>query len=412
MGAIISLGMAVMSTIGSAIVAVGAAIAAAAVAITHAIAAVALAIGSVIAGTIGGVLAGLGIASTATVVSALNSIGLLNVLSATVFSGVTVFLTSVVAAWQAFTNFIHLDILLKVHKIAYFVSEDYRNMMRKVYKKIGEVSSKLHLGANFMIMAIRNARTFVMDASTIMGRNYDLSEVVWLRDFDRYMKSFAIKAEKYKEDPGRLLFDIDNKLVRPAIELKSKVMLGIYNTIDNVVNASEQIVGHVDTLKTDIQQFVDDLPSKIRDQIKPYVDEKLAIFDEFMSEKYLPVMSDINQVVDTLTDRQSAHKLEMDGLVDQLKYPGTLMDRISLLRESERIREEDLISDVTTRSYRRDVSELESVSAPTHTRLARIREALDRTLKPLVPGITELPAPAYPAGEQFDDDKTWFVGDY
>jgi len=412
MGSIITVGLAVLTTISSAIVAVGAAIAAAAVAVASAIASVAVAIGSVVAGTIGGVLAGLGITSTATVVGALNSIGLLNVISATVFSGITVFLTSVVATWQAFANFIHLDILLKVHKIAYFISEDYRNMMRKVYKKIGEVSSKLHLGASFLIMALRNARTFVMDASTIMGRNYDLSEVVWLNDFNKYMKSFSIGAEQYKDDPGRLLFDLDNRLIRPAAELKSKVMLNIYNTIDNVVNASAEIVGHVDTLKTDIEQFVDDLPSKIRSQIKPYVDEKLEIFDEFMSEKYLPVMSDINQVVDTLTGRQSAHKLEIDGIVDQLKYPGTLMDRIKLLRDNEREREEDLLSDVTTRSYRRDVSELESVSAPTHTRLARIREALDRTLKPLVPGITELPAPAYPAGEQFDDDKTWFVGDY
>jgi len=129
-----------------------------------------MAIYSTVAGTIAGLIEGIGLISTGTAITALDTIGALTVSSVATASAISSFISAIAVSFGAFLEAIHFKTLLAIHEIAYLLSDEYRLMLASITQDIMEYSESLGMGSTFVLLGIQNVRTLVLDVSSMLGR--------------------------------------------------------------------------------------------------------------------------------------------------------------------------------------------------------------------------------------------------
>lgn len=328
------------------------------------------------------------------------------------WGAISAYVSTIYSVASSLYNTLHLSTVMKVHNIAYLVSDDYRSTVNKIYDEIGEVSRVLGYGSEFLGLVIRDARNVVLDVSAIAGRKYDLGEVAWLQELNRYFNKFAATAEKYRANPGQVFWDVDHWLVKPNIDTKASIMQAIYVNLMNVTEALEGTVQFVSKLRDDVSKLIEDLPEFIRKEVEPIIGPIIAGFDEFISDTYKPTMATFNSVMATLNEQQKRATTSVDGLIDRLKRPGDYLSEIDRLPKAERDRQVKKVADIATEPYVQQAREVSESMRPRIYRLAKITAALKREFPPVEWAAGELTTPSRPAKTPVAPRETWFVGDY
>lgn len=314
--------------------------------------------------------------------------------------------------YAAFSSAIHLDTLIKVHALAMIVSSDYRAVWNQIYGRLAKISAALGFSAEFVTLALRNARAIVLDVTSFMGYSYDMAELTWFNLFVDYMDEFGKKAESYSKDPEAFLNDVDQWLVKGAIDTKSAFQLTLLTSLENVVDMTTDTVGKVVTIRDDLGKLVSDLPEFIKDEVGPALDGILDPFDDWISETYTPVVDKLEGVVSVLSQDMIDTKVLADQVVDRLLHPGTLLEHVDLLEGAEKETEEGKIAEVATRQTRTEIDTMNEDKAELETRLKdKIDSFHVRALKPFwnVPERTNV---GKSEAEIINTGRTWFSGDH
>jgi hypothetical protein len=354
----------------------------------------------------------LGAAAAIPLTNTLASLGVTNTALLTTSATIDASIASIAASYSAFLTAIHFSTMMKISSIAVMVSQSFRERMNEVYRRISEVSSALGYGPQFLNLAFRNARAIVLDASTALGRSYDLAEIGWLKDFTDFMGKFAAKAEQYRNNPVVLFDDIDEHFVRPAMQVKAKTHQRLLQTVDATINVVKKTVNETVRLRDDVRKFVSDLPVAIRKEVEPRVGRVLSIFDEFISDTYQPAIARLDRIIDVLAARQTHDATILSDIAYRITRPGDLLRSVDRLPDYERRRQEFKIAEVSSREYRREVLALERESRTLHKHLEAVRKALAEKIPPAKWAVKEVEVPAYPPMSPPEIRKTWFVGDY
>jgi hypothetical protein len=326
--------------------------------------------------------------------------------------GVEVFAGSLKLSFSSFLTAIHFSTLVGVHKIAFLVSEDYRNVIRQVYGQITKVSEALGYGPYFLALALQNTRNLVLDVSTSMGMRYDLAEVSWLGTFQGYLKNFAGATYRYANNPEALFFDLSRWVEKDALDKKGAFVEGLVKTIEKTTEAVAGAIESVVVIRDDLHKLVLDLPDKIRLQIEPAVMPYIEKFDTFIYETYDPYKIELDGIIDTIKGLQSTQRLEVTDLVDRLKRPADYMLEIDGFTDKDRLDQEIKFDDLSSRYYKRQITGIGEAVSPINMEMKLISEIVTRPLELVFMGVEELTAPVpIPIGE-IDPSKTWFVGDF
>ncbi len=409
---IIPAAIAIASAVASAVAVISSVVAGIVMAMASVVILIAKGVATVIAATVLATIEAVGLITLPQVFTALQTIGLLNTVAVSIVTGIVTFVAFVATTWKAFAEFIHLKTLLAVHEIAYLVSIEYRAMINALYQDVAELSNALGLGSAFIPLAIRNARAIVLDASTAMGKSYDLAELTWLYNLSGYMEFVSKVALTYRNHPERVFEDLDRLLIKPAMDGKAAAVGIVLTTVDNLVTGVEEIVNITVLLRDDLEQFISDLPKAIQDVISPALENILDPFNDFISNQYGPAMDVIDQVINVLHNRFEGQKEEVSDIINRLRRPGDLIYSITSLPEAERADQESKIYNATSRIPISLANAVDAASSSTQSRLQALVDALN-TVLPANPWlIPELPGLFMPIGGQIDDTKTWFVGDY
>lgn len=325
---------------------------------------------------------------------------------------IEVFAASLKISISSFLTAIQFDTLISIHRVAYLVSEDYRDTMRKVYGEIVAVSEALGYGPYFMTLFLQNTRNLVLDVSTTLGMKYDLAQVQWIANLHDYLKFFSAATYRYVKDPEALFYDMERWVDRPALDKKGEFLQGIILTLRNATEGIEAIVNNVTTIRDDLDRLVRQLPETIREEIQPHIQPIIDNFDDFIADNYDPYKRQMDNIINTLSDVQDTNRNNISGLVDRLKKPADYLLEIDMLEDWERTEQEIKVADISTRQFKRDSVVLEGYAEPVSAELERIRTAIRHiTLEPLTLP-EELPGPSRPAKEEATPRETWYIGDY
>lgn len=412
MGQLLVIAAAVASTVATVVAAIAAFVASIVAFIATAIWAAIGAVASVVAGSVAGILHGLGLVSYYSIAEVLTTVGLMNTISMTVTLSLSHWIATAVTVFAAFAEAIHLAAILKIHQIAMVVSKDYRLMMNKIYAQIAEVSTAIGQSAQFMNLAFRNARAIVLDASTSLGKRYDLAEISWLYNFNDIMKVVQEKAEVYEHTPQELFNDLDRIIIRPAMNAKAEATLMVFTQIEGLLNRTKEVVENLGIMREKIQRLLHDLPSFIQDRIAPEINKVLHVFDEFVADVYQPTVGQLDEIVGILNTNRQRQTTDIEGILERMKKPGDMMLSIDDLEDMDRIDQEIKIGEVATRAIRQATEELTAQSQSAMHGLMKVRAALKRPIELAAWHVKEVLAPIERPIEEIDSLGTWFVGEY
>jgi hypothetical protein len=399
------------------------AISAAASAVAAAAAAIGAAIGSAIS-AVTGMVAGIAAGVVSSVSAALASDILIYTAAVTAIDIETFWASAWMGTWlvesiggiiTAFTSVldaIHFRTLMQIHQIAYTVSEDYRQMMESVWKEISNVSQALGFDAHFMNLCLRNTRNLVLDASALMGRGYDLGEVTWLQEMDRFFKDFSTKVERYPNRPDLFLADLDAMITKPTVDNLSTSMQNWILSLDATMQTTRVVVEGLDKVKTDIGKLVSDLPESVRKEIKPVIDPILKTWSDAVDTYYKPIVAGLDKVTKDIKVEQSVAKAAADKLVDRMKRPGKYLGEMTYLSPAEEAEDRAILQDLSYGDWRDEVGDFEVVIDDKVTDIEEIRE---KNLQP-IPVVQATPSAMPQKVERvkpvIEPKKGWFVGDY
>jgi len=325
---------------------------------------------------------------------------------------VTSFSTSIALSFKALLEAIHFKTILALHNVAMLVSSSYREAMRKVYQRLSDVSQALGFWPQFISIAIRNVRTLVLDASTTMGRKYDLAEVGWLTDLNGALTKMSEKMNDYRNNPEMMFLDLDEWLVAPAMDAKGSFMATVIMALDGTIKITNSVVTSVVTLSDDLARLVADLPDTIKSHIQPYTKEITDRVDEFIDRTYLADLAVLSDGIGGLVDSMGLVEGRAEDIEGRIDTPGGYLSEIDDLSQDERRYQEMVMYNLTDRHLDDQKIDLESTVGADEMKLHSITEAVEFTPPPPVAFPKEVGTIKHPPGVAPVFRKTWNVGDY
>lgn len=325
---------------------------------------------------------------------------------------VTSFSTSLALSFKALLEAIHFKTVLALHNVAMLVSTSYRAAMMKVYQRLADVSQALGFWPQFISIAIRNVRTLVLDASTTMGRKYDLAEVGWLTDLNGALTKMSDRMTEYKNNPEELFLDLDEWLVAPAMDAKGSFMATVIMALDGTIKVTNSVVTSVVTLSDDLARLVADLPDTIKSHIQPYTKAITDRVDEFIDRTYLDDLNILSEGIGGLKDSMGLVEGRAEDIEGRIDRPGGYMSEIDGLSTGDRRYQEMVMYNLTDRHLDDQKIELESAVGADEMKLHSITEAVEFTPAPPVAFPKEVGTIRHPPGVAPAVRTTWNVGDY
>ncbi len=307
---------------------------------------------------------------------------------------------------------IHFKIILQIHQIAYLVSDDYRGMLNRVFGQFQEVAVALGMGADFINLALRNTRNLVLDVSATMGKRYDLSEVVWMSSLSDFMKDFERRYERYSRNPNELLWDLDQAMSRPGIDVKAGVMQAIISGTQGALTLVKETAESLTIIKSDVMRLFTDLPDALKRDWMTHVNAINKWIDDFMRLTYDPLTKGLEKSFAVVGIELDKRKQEMSVVTQRLRRPGRYIKEVTTLPETEQIEDLRDMNEISTRAA---LADLEDINMGMEKEIAGLFQPL--------PEITPIPAPemkiepkitaiSTPEKPKLIPRKTWFVGEY
>lgn len=320
---------------------------------------------------------------------------------------------------SSFTSAIHLKTIMSIHHIAFILSEDYRSAIMSITDDIAEMSNAILGDHEYMMLALNNARSIVLDVQGIMGREFDAGQVAWLRNMSNFLGKWKTKLrenreliDRYRENPALIFTDLDEHIIKPQIDLLGQSQQGLWGSLDSAVSTIDKTVTDLNTLRGDVNRFVRDLPGDIKNDILPVIDDVNSRIDSFLSEKYYPWRDNTNDILAILQNKEKTHKRRIEDIIGRMKYPGNVLADIDHLPPDERWDQANKVQNTANIVAQEQSEALAGEAEELEKELERIEEALDAPTKAPEVLRKEPEAPAPLPGRESKKPDTWFVGDY
>jgi len=322
------------------------------------------------------------------------------------------FFTAVDTYVTPFLDRIHFDTLMRINRLAEIVSSDYREMMNKVYAEISDFSNAVGFGPYGLAMFIENARQVVLDTSAMAGNRYDIGQVYWVADLQRLLTKIHVTSSAIARNPLLLFQHFDELIREKRVNEAASIARKTGQRLEGVITQANAIVGGLQTTTDSLRKLTQDLPSSIQNAIRPLLDNVLDPFDDWKRDSFDPAIVETNRVLGVLGTRSANLETFAVHIADRLKKPGDILKDIDELPFWEKIRQEELISEVSSRSFGREVSGVSSYVGSGASKLLAVERLLRAKPAPVTWLVLEPPEVLGPSAATKSPHKTWFPGDY
>ena len=313
---------------------------------------------------------------------------------------------------QTVLSNLYLGLMMKIHIVAYTISAEYRETVAKIFTQISMVSASLGLGASFMHVILQDARTLILDVSTTLGRPYDLAEITWMNELSGYMQKFAGVAKSYQNNPVGLINDLNQWLVRPALDTKGTFMSTMITSVAMGADLIKATVDKVSLIKQDIDKLIIDLPASwTRDILAAWTPFRKD-YDKFIHETYEPVMAGVNVALNQLTDQEKVLRTKTASLFAIINHPALIAKQASSLPDDERKATERVFGSMAVES---GLDETDVMNEEVLPDVEAMTEEMTRPFEPMEPNLWEIRKVGGPLAKgipAIPQKEKWEVGDY
>jgi len=319
---------------------------------------------------------------------------------------------AVVTVFKNFLELIHFHELLRVHNILYQLLPKYREAVNFIYYRISRVSEAIGFDAQFINLALRNARAVVLTASSMIGRPYDLAELDWWNNYDKLTEKINNDMSKYEDNPEALFQDIDEWIIRDSQDQMAGSQTSILSGVDAALQKVDTVITDVVTLRNEVGQFQEQLPEEVQKYTRPIIDPVLNRFDTFYYNDYAPTMQAIGVEVGENRQNIEINKQKVDMLNLRIDTSDIYIGRWDDLTPDQQEEQQTRLEQRSTANFQNDTDNLTSISYEREQALQKEAES-----------IPEIPTKEYTKPEPMKKQNPpvkrpslpkagWFVGDY
>jgi len=238
------------------------------------------------------------------------------------------------------------------------VSDDYRALISQLYTAISEASESL-FGNTFMLHFMLNStRRLILTTSSILGYPYDIGEVQWFIALDDIIVKMNEKAEVYMQEPEQLLYDLDEWAEKNAINNAAAWRFGELGIMDGMVKVLQGTALELKSVGDDYNAFKYGLPGEREGAIHKYVDPIMIKLGDFHFSDYERNRLDTGFMIKDNRDNLDSNRRTMQGIQWDTERPSRGFGKIEGLPEDDRILEEEIIEDYSSRELGRDNEKL------------------------------------------------------
>ena len=316
------------------------------------------------------------------------------------------------AVFSGFMDAIHFRTIMSIHNLAYMTSEAYRGVFIDITTAISRVSSQLGLPAYYIQNALENARIVVHDLGATLGQSWDLSEITWLNTMNDFLETIKEKTDLYSQKPAALLWDIYQKIYKPAYDTKASAARVVFDTIDKNIQAIEKVFENVDTLSKSFSKLIIELPAEVRKEIEPTVRPLLDMWKTGITHEYMLEFRKIAKMIGYNAEALESSKDRLYSLSRLIAFPGNLLEGVDDLSPLSKANQERKIAEIANRAYRPYSDIVEEDFTQTQ---AAIAHRLANPIPPSKPPawyLPELEGVISPPGMAPQTRRSWFVGDF
>ncbi len=348
-------------------------------------------------------------------VAALNLASIGQLISNTAFNMVWNVGTWIETGQKVFSGFmdaIHFRTIMAIHRIAYMTSEAYRGVFLDISEAISRVSTQLGLPAYYIQNALENARIVVHDLGATLGQSWDLSEITWLNTMNDFLETIKDKTDLYSRKPAALLWDIYQKIYKPAYDTKASAARVVFDTLDKNIHAIDEIIKDIDKVGKSFSTLVLELPEVVRREIEPTVRPILNAWKSDIRSDYLAKFSTFKDLIGYNAAALKSSKDQLYLLAHKLAFPGDLLEGVDELSPTSRKLQEYKIAQVANRAYQEYQDTVAKEYGETTEAMAhKLRHPLAPTTPP--PWyLPEIEGAIAPPGMLAQTRRSWFVGDF
>jgi len=312
-----------------------------------------------------------------------------------------------------FLEMIHFDTLVALHNIAWVLSEDYRKVLSKVFKKMSEISEELFGWSLGLRVILENTRSIVLSSSAALGYSYDVNQLIWLNSLTDFTILFNEHAETYMEDPEQLFFDLEDWIEEHAIDISGGSHALIFQAVSKLtdgVGDNALQIRQVQSRSRENQFHVNRLTAGNFGQ---RIDWNWTAFEGFKGDEYAPRQGQQEKNINTNRQETAANRKTLSDLNFKLTRPTGQLEGIDKLSEPEKTDEEINLEDLSTRPFQDDSAVLAADQAAADA--DREKEAAEREAEQQKPAAEE-PIVTKPVTKAEFKPRppvnSWFVGEY
>jgi len=316
------------------------------------------------------------------------------------------------AVFSRVMDAIHFRTIMSIHNIAYMTSKAYRGVFIDITTAISKVSKDLGLDPYYIQNALENARIVVHDLGATLGQSWDLSEITWLNTMNDFLTTIKEKTDLYSQKPAALLWDIYQKIYKPAYDTKASTARVVFDAVDKNIQAIEKQFEKVDTLSKSFSKLIIELPAEVRKEIEPTVRPMLDMWKTTIKNEYMKEFRKIAKLIGYNAEALESSKDRLYSLSRLIAFPGNLLEGVDDLSPLSKANQERKIAEVANRAY----SPYQDLVVQDFTQTqAAIAHRLANPIPPSKPPawyLPETPGIISPPGIIPKPRTSWQVGDF
>jgi hypothetical protein len=307
-----------------------------------------------------------------------------------------------------------IQLLLTLHKLAYAISNDYRDAVNQVMKKVSNFSKAVGLGAAGVSMAINIARCTKIMISGMDQENEDKAVYDFASWAGLQLSSIQSLSEKIAKDPNAWVCDMFESASTGAFYDSSGWSKRVFGMIDQATDLAAEALENVSGVLTQLQDFVSEMPDFIRDHIPQNLLDAVNKADIYIDDVLIPELVKTKSNIDIINSQLEEQRKKAAELAAKMGRPGDIMVGVDDLPDYAKQTQLKLIDDVSSREMARRNEEEAAKYEQFFKDSSLITEALTAPTPEPVMLTLETPERSKALGIVAEPHETWFVksGDY
>lgn len=201
-----------------------------------------------------------------------------------------------------FLDMFGVAFLISAHRILAQFLPAYNQLFTGVYDAVAGISESLGMGLAFIPAVLLDAQNIAVNLATLFGADPDVKRFEFLSDAAEWVKKLDDNFTKYARDPGLILSDLQESIIRNSQLEASESWKLLQDDITEIRTKAILALQSVDGVVSSFAALVGNLPDETFERVHEILDPFIGSYIRFRDERIIPALEVLEESLLPLTE--------------------------------------------------------------------------------------------------------------